>query len=300
MVERHSSAVLDRIEVGGVGRKELRFEVMPVHARRFVPGGIVEDEQLAHAFFFRHGPGHFIQKELKDVRVDSINDQTEERTALRRDGPDHILPNVIAQIGNGAAFTGLHPAAARSGITFHPAFIAEPKFHLRIGHPDAQLFQKHFAILLILAFGPGLREAQMEIQFVQPTNGRAVAEFHLQLLLEIAVEFDAGPMHLADLRRIFQDRHEQIAHSLKFDFARATGFRTRDQRINATAIEQLDPEPHHPIGPTELLADCRAGNAQKKRADRGEPNIGAHIRRGLHRHFQLIERGIFSVRMQLR
>ena len=107
-------------------------------------------------------------------------------------------------------------------------------------------------------------------------------------------------MHLAGLRGIFQDRHEQIAHSLQFNFARTAGFGSRDQGINATAIEQLNPQPHHSIGATELLADRRAGDSQKKRADHGEPNIRAHIRRGIHRHFQLIERGIFSVRMQFR
>ena len=65
---------------------------------------------------FRHGLGHFIQKELKYVGVDPIDNETEERTALRRDGPDDILPNVIAQIRNGAAFTLFYPAAARSGF----------------------------------------------------------------------------------------------------------------------------------------------------------------------------------------
>jgi hypothetical protein len=60
-----------------------------------------------HAFFFRHGLGHFIEEELKDNRTNPIDNETEERATLRSNGANDILPDVITQIEDGAAFAWL-------------------------------------------------------------------------------------------------------------------------------------------------------------------------------------------------
>jgi hypothetical protein len=68
---------------------------------------------------------------------------------------------------------------------------------LRIGAQGAQFFLKLLALLFVLTLGAGLRHAQMKVQFMQPANGSAVTQFHAQLLLQIAVKFDARPVDLA-------------------------------------------------------------------------------------------------------
>ena len=139
----------------------------------------------------------------------------------------------------------------------------------------------------------------MEVQFVQPADGGAVAELHLELFLEIAVEFDGGPMALADRGRIFQHRHEQIAHALQFDFAFPAWAGLGDQGINATAIEHLDPEPHHAVGATKLLAERRARQPQQQRANAIEPDVGTFVGRSLHRHAEFLQRGVLRIRLNL-
>ncbi len=144
--------------------------MVPVHGRGFVPGGIAENEQLAHAFFFRHSFGRFIEKELKDVGVDAIDKQTEERTALRRDGADDILPDVIAQIRDSAAFARFHPASARPRVTFNTAFVTNQRKHssgvAQVGHTnsvginvEAGLFRKSWVEVERVIPNPGSGES---------------------------------------------------------------------------------------------------------------------------------------------
>ncbi|MFO1511646.1 MAG: hypothetical protein U1F83_01830 [Verrucomicrobiota bacterium] len=76
---------------------------------------------------------------------------------------------------------------------------------------------------------------------MQPPDGGAVAELELELFLEITVEFDGRPMPLADRGGIFQHRHEQVAHARQFDLALPARSGLGDQRVNAAAIEHLDP-----------------------------------------------------------
>jgi len=194
----------------------------------------------------------------------------------------------------------LHPAAARARIALHTAFIPEPEFHVGIGAQPAQFFQKHFSFCLILPLWPGLGHAQMKVQFVQPAQRGAVAQLYLELCFEIAVEFDAGPMNLVGLGGIFQDRQEQIAHALKFDFARAAGSGLGDQRIDAAAVEPLNPQAHHAIGAAELLADRGARDTQQQGTSGGQAKVRAFVGRDLHRHTQFLERGVFRIGKQFR
>ena len=115
---------------------------------------------------------------------------------------------MIAQIGHGAPFSRLHPAAPRPGIAFDAALVAEPQLHLGIGRQHAQFFQKLLTLLFILPLRPRLRHAQVKVQFMEPAHRGAVAQLDLELFLEISVELDPGPMDLAGLRGILQHRHE--------------------------------------------------------------------------------------------
>jgi hypothetical protein len=196
---------------------------------------------------------------------------------------------MVTQVRHGAPFSRLDPAAARPRIPFDAALVTEPQFHLGIRGQHAQFIQKLLSLLFILPFGPGLGHAQVKVQFMQPAHRGAVAQLDLELFLEIPVELDAGPMDLAGPRGIVQHRHQQIAHALQFDFAAAAGPGLGDQRVDAAAIEQFNPQAHHAVGPTKLLAQCGARQTQEERANGIEPDVGALVGRGLHRHTQLIE-----------
>src|SRR5262245_11903693 len=106
---------------------------MPVHAPGPMPGGIVHNEQLAYVTLFWQRLRQFIEKKLKDVGVHAIDDHTEQLPALRTDRADHVLANVIAQIGHRTPPARLYPAAARTGISFDTAFIAEPQLDIGVG-----------------------------------------------------------------------------------------------------------------------------------------------------------------------
>ena len=104
-------------------------------------------------------------------------------------------------------------------------------------------------------------------------------------------------MDLAGAGRVFQHRHQQIAHSLQPDLARSTGPRAGDQRVDAAAIEHLDPEANHAVRAVELLADCGTRDAQEQRADANQPDKRAAIGRGFHRHLEFLKSGVFAVGM---
>ena len=48
------------IEVGRIARQELHFKVMPVQPAGFMPGGVVQDQQVTDSRFGRHGLGHLV------------------------------------------------------------------------------------------------------------------------------------------------------------------------------------------------------------------------------------------------
>ena len=70
---------------------------------------------------------------------------------------------MITQIRHGAPFSRLNPAPPRTWILFDTALITEPQFHCGIGAEGTQFFQESLSFLFILALGPGLRHAQMEV-----------------------------------------------------------------------------------------------------------------------------------------
>ena len=203
---------------------------------------------------------------------------------------------MIAEVRHGARLTGLRPASSRPRIPFDAGLIAKPQLHFGVGAPGLEFLTKPAAFLLVLAFWPRLGHAQMEVQFVQPPDGGAVAKLQLQLFLEKTVEFDRRPMALADCGRIFQHRHEPIAHAFQFDFAPPAGAGLGNQGVDAATIEQLNPQPEHAVGAAKLLAERAAGNPQQQGTNRIEPEIGALIRRRFRRHAEFLERGVFRVR----
>ena len=102
----------------------------------------------------------------------------------------------------------------------------------------------------------------MEINFMEPAQRGAVAQFDFKMFFEITVKLDASPMNLASLAGIFQHGHKQIAHPLQLDFAGAARPGLGDERVDAAAVEHLNPQTHPAIGTTKLFADCAAFNAQ--------------------------------------
>ena len=102
------------------------LEVMPVEPAGLVPGGIVQNEQLPHVCLLGHGLGELVQKALEHVGVYAVDDEGEEFAALRGDGPDDVLPDMIAQVRHSAGQARLHPSAAGPRIAFDAGFIPEP------------------------------------------------------------------------------------------------------------------------------------------------------------------------------
>ena len=130
-----------------------------------------------------------------------------------------------------------------------------------------------------------------------PAHGGAVARVDGELFLEEAVELDARPVDRAGGRGIFQHGHEQIAHALQLHLARASGPGLGEERVEAAGVEELDPQAHHAVGATELLADGGPREAQEQRAQGGQTEVGTLVGRGFHRHAQFVERGVLGVGM---
>ena len=172
---------------------------MPIQPLSLMPGGIIQNQQVALARLLGNGLSHLVEKELKDIRVDSINDQTEQTSVPRANRSNDTLTNVISQIRHGAWLAGLHPASPRPRITFHTRFIAEPELKARIDRPDFQASLKFGALFLVLPFRPRARHAQMKIEFMEPADRGAITKLQGQLFFEIAVNFNSGPMNLAGL-----------------------------------------------------------------------------------------------------
>ena len=77
--------------------------------------------------------------------------------------------------------------------------------------------------------------------------------------------------------------------------AAAAGPGLGDQRVNAAAIEQLDPQPQHPVGTGAEFTDLFTRVAQQQRAQCLEADEAAPIGCGFHRHAEFFRGGIFPV-----
>ena len=130
-----------------------------------------------------------------------------------------------------------------------------------------------------------------------PAHGGAVAQVDGELFLEEAVELDARPVDRAGGRGIFQHGQEQIAHALQLHLARASGPGLGEERVEAAGVEELDPQAHHAVGATELLAHGGARDAQEQRAQGGQTEVETFVGRGFHRHAQFVKRGVLGVGM---
>ena len=113
----------------------------------------------------------------------------------------------------------------------------------------------------------------------------------------ITMEFDGGPVPLANGRRIIQHGQEQIAHALQFDFAPPPKSGLGDQRVEAAAIVKFDPQTQHPVSAGAEFTDLFAGVPQQQGAQRLKPDEAAAMGRGLHRHAQFRWRGVLRVRL---
>ena len=113
----------------------------------------------------------------------------------------------------------------------------------------------------------------------------------------MAVELDARPVDLARSGGIFQHGHQKIAHAHALHLARAAWSGPGDERVDAAAVEELDPQAHHAIRAAELLADGGPLDAQQEGTDGGQTEAGTFVGCGFHRHLQFIESGVLGIGM---
>jgi hypothetical protein len=97
--------------------------------------------------------------------------------------------------------------------------------------------QESSALILVLTLGPALRHAQVVVELMQVADHRAIAQVHLQLLLEPAVHLDSSPVHLLGEPRLFEHRHEQIAQLLQLHSARTAAARLGAKGVDATFLK---------------------------------------------------------------
>src|SRR3974377_1278602 len=103
---------------------------MPLDPRGLVPGSIIQNQDLAHPLLFGNGFGHFIQEELKYIRIYPIDHQTEKRSGLGGYRANDVLSDMVSQIRHRASFAGLNPTPTRPGVSFDSTFVTEPQLHL--------------------------------------------------------------------------------------------------------------------------------------------------------------------------
>src|SRR4029077_13519396 len=123
----------------------------------------------------------------------------------------------------------------------------------------------------------------------------AVTHLETELLLEKSMELDSRPVKLAGLARILQNWHEEVAQAFQLHPASSPRRPLSSQRVNATNVEHLDPEPHHSIRSAKLLGHYPALQSHEQRAYDRKPDITTSIGRGLHCHPQILQRGVLRI-----
>ena len=74
------------------------------------------------------------------------------------------------------------------------------------------------SLCFVLALWPALRHPQIVAELMEIAHSSAITHLEGELLFELAVDFDPGPVMLSGLSRIFEHWHEEIAQPLELHF----------------------------------------------------------------------------------
>ena len=116
----------DWIEIGAVAWQVVNLEVVPIQSLRFVPTGVVNDEQST----FGVPRGNLFCQEieviLEDIGIDSIKNHRAAFATGRTHRSKDVGSDMVAEIRYSRPAAPSTPAPPRARITLNPAFIGKP------------------------------------------------------------------------------------------------------------------------------------------------------------------------------
>ncbi len=239
---------LDGIEVGAVRRQIHGREMMPAEAPGLVPAGIVQHEIKGAPLLRGMLCSQSIKKSLKDRRVAPVANERDARITGRLHSPDDVEPHVRPglQIKRMAALA--RPCRARARIPLHATFVAEKHAGLRVAQQRLEPRQEVRALRVPPLIGrrqrPRTRDAQHPAVLVEMAHKGAVAQRGLQMPREVPVELDSRPVMLARGGRIFQQRNDLSAETLRRQQTGPAAAALVQQCVYPALIEGADPAQH--------------------------------------------------------
>ena len=150
---------------------------------------------------------------------------------------------------------------------------------------------------MVLTVWPRPENSQVIVQFVETADDGAISQLHLKLFAEPTMDFDSSPVTFGCQRGVFKHWDQQVFQALQFYFASATCGSFGDQRINAPAIEHLDPKTDHSIGAVVKLTNRSTGYPHEQSAHAGQANVTSFGWSCFHCHLKLLKAGVFGIRL---
>ena len=113
------------IEIGAVARQVMKLEVMPVESLRFVPTGVVNDEESAFGVYCGYLLGELIEAILEDIGVDSVKNHREGSSGSRAHRANDIGTEMVSEITHFGPTAPSAPAPPRTRMALYPALVGK-------------------------------------------------------------------------------------------------------------------------------------------------------------------------------
>lgn len=267
----------DGVEVGRIRGEVEHLKTAPVQVFPFVPGGIVQDQNLPGSFE-NQIPIGVIQEFLKDFAIGVGELQKIGLARTGTDDPAHIHTDVLA-VARDTDFLSLsRPASARTRIGLETTFVPEPDLDTLILQKQTQFFTELLPEIFILTVGPGARHLETEILFMEETDESRVTGLDMERVTQIPVELDPRPMRLVRLGRFVQE-FLAVCDYFRRDFAWTPRTRLFEQSVYPRFIERYHPSAQGLFTDAEQLRDRSVGKSQDY-GNNGAKTIVFPLRRG--------------------
>ena len=266
---------------------------MPVERFAFMPGGVVQDQDISFAFWFS-ALFRFIQKYLEHFRENVHRLNSKKFTGSRTYHSYDVHSYVVAVFG-ASDFSALFvPSPARPWIPVKAGFIGEPDVQIRLFMKFLEHFSERLALLFILSIRPGLRHFEGEALFVEKSHHRFVAALHFIGFGDVSMEGFGCPKIPICILRIFY-KINKLLSLIRVDFGRSAWAFLYDQTIKAQCIKSGDPVSQTSFSHQERCTYLFPGDTGDKHLDgrtpqRRLPGSNASC------VFQLVDQGVLGVR----
>jgi len=220
-----------------------------------------------------------------------------EEEGFPRPGADHsrgVHPDVITVFGHPDLLALLRPSSSRTRVPFETGFIAKPQFHLRIFDQRGQVLAEGLACLMILAVGPRPGNLQAELLLLEKPDDRGIADFDLEGVAQVAVEFHTRPVGHADLLRRPQNG-VAVGRRRGVDLSGPSRVFLLDEAVDAPGIEASDPRLERRFLESIQAEDLLASKPQDQGIDSMEATAISLASETPDDSGQIVGRGVFGV-----